>query len=107
MADGWKPIERIQEGGISLVSATRANELIDAVNALMGARIVPIAGFGKMMAAGGQVVYDFTAADGRFTVSGNVQEQIDAINNRLDNATINGEGTCMGNNIAINISLNI
>lgn len=108
MADGWKPIERIQEGGVSLVSAKKANELIDAINALMGAKIVPIAGFGKMMAAGGQVIYDYTAADGR--LGGNIdglQGQIDNINNRINNATINANGVCMGNNITINISLNI
>lgn len=65
MAEGYIPIPRIVVGEESLVSASRANKLIDAVNALMGAKIAPIANVGKMMASGGHVIYDFQVFDSR------------------------------------------
>lgn len=115
MADGWIPIPRIQEGGISLVSATEANKLIDAVNALMGAKIAPIANVGKMLSAGGQVIYDYTAFDSRLRAvegaiygpSGNntvsLSNKVNMIVNSLNTASINA--TCNANTSAITVSI--
>lgn len=97
MAEGFNPIPRIQEGGISLMSAAKANEVIDLVNALGAAQISPYANIGKMMMAGGRAIYDFAALDSRLR----------AIEYRLGHANITASGTCNANVITINIGLNI
>lgn len=112
MADGFKPIPRCKPGGVSLVSADYANMLIDFANAIGGGKVAPIANVGKFLLAGGQFILDLSVLDQRLRALeggaiGNVQAQINAINNRLDNANIIANGSCSGNNISINISLNI
>ena len=108
MADGYLPIPRVVEGGESLVSAKYANMLIDAINALMKAKVAPVAGVGNMLAAGGQVVYDFTQFDQRLKVvegltlgpvGGNgvtLQNKVNSIIQSIDNATANA--SCGANN---------
>ena len=65
MADGWKNIPRCTPGGISLVSADYANQLIDLANAIGGGKVAPIANVGKMMLAGGQFILDLSLFDAR------------------------------------------
>lgn len=65
MADGFTPLPRIVKGDVSLVSAERANQLIDFVNAIGGGKIAPIANVGKMMMAGGQFILDLSLMDAR------------------------------------------
>lgn len=112
MADGVPLIPECKPGGDSLVSAAYANKIIIPLNGILQGRVAPIAGVGSFKYAGGMFILDLSLFDQRVRAlesgtSANTQDQIDAINNRLDNATINGSGECMGNNISINISLNI
>jgi len=65
MADGFKPIPRCQPGGISLVSAEYANQLIDVLNAVGGGRVAPFANVGSFKLAGGQFILDLSAFDTR------------------------------------------
>ncbi len=119
MADGYTPIPRCSEGGISLVSAEYANLLIDMINAIGSGKVAPIANVGKMMLSGGQFILDLSAFDARLrfvegaingpagnnTVS--LANRVTILENRVNNPTIIANGSCTGNNIAINISLNI
>lgn len=59
------PIELIQEGGESLVSARRANEIITPLNAILSAKVSPIANVGMIKYAGDSFILDLTALDGR------------------------------------------
>lgn len=65
MAEGFKPIPRCQPGGVSLVSAEYANQIIDLANALGGGKVSPIANVGKMLLAGGQFILDLSVLDQR------------------------------------------
>jgi len=133
MADGFKAIPRCVPGGVSLVSSDYANQLIDVINAIGGGTVSPIANVGKMMLAPPAFILDLAPFDARLraveglvygpagnnteslenrisNIENNVtilQDNIVTITNRLDNADIIANGTCSGNNIAINISLNI
>ena len=83
-------IARIEVGGESLVSAAKANELIDAINALRNMQIVNGNNIGTVAVTKTQVFLDFTKLE-----------------QRLLDPTITASGTCANNNITINISLNI
>jgi hypothetical protein len=65
MADGFKNIPRCQPGGLSLVSADYANQLIDFANAIGQGRVAPIANVGKFMLAGSQFILDLSLFDQR------------------------------------------
>jgi hypothetical protein len=65
MADGASPIPLIQPGGVSLVSATLANQLIVPLNAIIHAKVAPVAGIGSFKYAGGEYILDFAALDKR------------------------------------------
>lgn len=97
MADGFIPIPRCVEGGDSLVSASYANKIIIPLNAILNGRVAPIANVGTFKFAGGQFILDLSALDGRLR----------AVERRLNGASITANGSCSGNNISINISLNI
>lgn len=58
MADGFKPIRRCDVGGVSLVSADYANQLIDLINALGAATVAPSAGVGSFKLAKGAFILD-------------------------------------------------
>jgi hypothetical protein len=104
-------IARIEVGGESLVSAAKANELIDAINALRCATIAPSVNVGVVNCSSSQVIYDFALFDNRLKAveSGMTSSNtnITNIENRLANVTINGSGTCSGNNISITVNINI
>ncbi len=65
MADGFKKILQCKEGGLSLVSASYANELIDILNAFGSGIVAPIANVGSMKLAGGMFVLDLTPINNR------------------------------------------
>ena len=90
MASVFTNIPRCTVGGDSLVSAEYANRLIDAVNALMNMQIVGSNNIAKPAISGSQVFLDFSKLE-----------------ERLSNPSMTASGTCSGNNITINISLNI
>ena len=123
MATGFTPIPRCKEGGVSLISAEYANKLIDAINILGAMGIAPIANVGKATFGQPGLILDLSQLDGRLKA---VESQVFVnntpslsnrvsilenytvyLNNRMNNASIVANGTCTGNNIAINISLNI
>lgn len=128
MADGFTPIPAVIPGGVSLVSADYANKIIVPLNAILGGKVAPIANVGSMKYAGGQFILDLTALDGRLravedsllTVEGRINN-VKIISNvtytvenfatyvvdRMNNANISGSGSCSGNNITINVSLNL
>ena len=115
MADGFIPIPRIVVGEESLVSASRANEIIDLLNAIGGGRVAPIANVGKMMLAGGQFIIDLSLFDARlrkveaavYGPAGNnttsLANTVAMINNSLHAASINA--TCDENTRMINVVL--
>ena len=112
--EGFKPLKELIVGEASLVSVAVANPLVQTVNALGNMKIAPFANVGKILISQqtGQCIFDLSALDSRLravegAVQTNYQSQINNINSRLNNATINASGTCTGNNIEINISLNI
>lgn len=90
MAAVFTNIPRVVVGGDSLVSAEYANRLIDAVNALMNLQVVGANNIAKITSTGSQVFLDLSKLE-----------------DRLTNPTMTASGTCSGNNISINISLNI
>lgn len=111
-------IPRCQKGGESAVSANYFNQVIDAVNMVLSARIAPIANFAVIKFSGGFMVYDYTLADQRLKTleqavlgfdqnSESLESRVANIEARLNSATINASGNCTGNNIEINISMNI
>lgn len=65
MAKGFTPIKKVEVGGVSLVSAEYANQLIAAINILGGVRISPIANVGEATFGAPGMVLDFAALDGR------------------------------------------
>ena len=97
MPNAFTPIPLVQKGGVSLVSAEYANKLIVPLNAIMAGRIVPITGVGSIFYSGDQFILDLSQLDARMR----------AVEGRLNNANITANGSCSGNNITINISLNI
>lgn len=123
MPEGYKPIPRCQEGGVSLISSDYANKLIDVINAFGSGKVAPIANVGQMLLSGGQFILDLSVLDQRLraietaglaanisALQNNVtilQNNVTTINNRLNNASISANGSCTGNNITINVSLNI
>lgn len=139
MADAFKPIPLVQPGGLSLVSAEYANQIIVPLNAILAGKVAPIANIGSMKYAGGQFILDLSALDGRLraleaqiisnsaNLVDNVRNLENRINNvkvisnvtytvenfatyvvdRMNNANISGSGSCSGNNITINVSLNL
>ncbi len=125
-------IPRIEAGGDSLVSAKKANELIDAINAIRAAMITPNTNVGKFSVSGSQFILDLSQFDQRLqaveaqsgsdstnitllqnnvTILQNnvsvLQNNVTTINNRLNNVTINGSGSCAGNNITLTVNINI
>lgn len=62
---GQQPIQRIEVGGVSLVSAERANQIIDRLNDISQARVAPIAGVGKFVSAAGSFILDLSQLDER------------------------------------------
>lgn len=131
MADGFTPIPTVMPGGVSLVSADYANKIIVPLNAILAGKVAPIANVGSMKYAGGQFVLDLSALDGRLRRAedalATVQDTLLRIDNvivisnnsytienfatyvvdRMNNANISGSGSCSGNNITINVSLNL
>ena len=108
-----------QEGGESLVSAKYANQVIVPLNAILNGKIAPIANVGSMFYSGGLFVLDLSLLDARlrkvegavYGPAGNntvsLANRVTVIENRINNANITANGSCSGNNITINISLNI
>ena len=90
MAGVFTNIPRVTVGGDSLVSAEYANRLIDAVNALMNLQVVGANNIATVSITAGQVYLDFAKLE-----------------DRLTNPTVTANGSCSGNNITINISLDI
>lgn len=116
MAEGFLPVVRCQEGGVSLVSANYANQIIDTLNRLGLVTISPVANVGAAKMAGNGLILDLSALDGRLKklesllyVNGtaSIENRVSNIEYRLNHANISGSGTCSGNNISINVSLNI
>jgi hypothetical protein len=119
MAEGFKPIPRCQPGGISLVSAEYANQIIDLANALGSGKIAPIANVGKMMLAGGQFIIDLSVLDQRLRAveggassGGNVTAGIlpFGINDTSPNAnfaSVNVRFATVGNNVPAGIGTDI
>jgi hypothetical protein len=111
-------IARIEPGGESLISAKKANELIDAINAMRAAVLFPNTNVGSFLVTNSQFILNLSQFDQRLQAvessassSSNsitsIQNNITIIENRLNNPNITASGTCTGNNITINISLNI
>ncbi len=125
-------IARITPGGASLISANKANEIIDAINALRSFVLTPNVNVGSFAFTPSQAFLDLTLFDNRLRVvesqsssSSNsitllqnnvtilqnnvsvLQNNVTTINNRLNNVTINGSGSCAGNNITITVNINI
>lgn len=90
-------IAPVVAGEESLVSAKRANELIDAINAIRAGTVAPAVNVGKFSCTANQFILDLSLFDNR----------LKAVEDRLNAASINASGACSGNNITINISLNI
>lgn len=65
MADGFKPIRRCDVGGVSLVSADYANQLIDLINALGAATVAPSAGVGSFKLARASFTLDLSPMEMR------------------------------------------
>lgn len=65
MSAGAQKIPLVQVGGVSLVSAEYANQLIERLNAFSDATVAPIAGVGSFKVADKSVVLDLTALDAR------------------------------------------
>lgn len=72
------------------MSADYANLLIDAINALMNMQVVGANNIATVTIAGSQVYLDFSRLE-----------------DRLSNPTVTANGSCSGNNITINIGIDI
>lgn len=115
----------------SLMEAGPANELVDAINAIMLAKVTPD-GFGKFVVSGNNLVLDLSSlldqlqtiiarevakatggSDGSGGSGGSggggggngqtVQQQIDTLNSRLDNASITA--SCSNGNVTVTLKL--
>lgn len=93
MQTTWSPIKRIEAGGTSLLSAEKANELIDAINALGRMQINPTANVGTFYMGNPFGILDLGLLDSRLS---NVEA-------RLANPAINA--ICNGSNIDITLTL--
>ena len=113
-----KNIALIEAGGESLVSAKRANEIIERLNAITSAILAPNVNVGNFQTTGSQFILDLSLFDSRLkavedelgtgTGSNNsITNRVSNIENRLENVTINGSGSCSGNNISITVNINI
>lgn len=89
----WTAIRRIEVGGVSLISADKANELIDAINYLASMTVNPAANVGAFKMGAPAAILDLTLLDNRLS---NVEQ-------RLDNANIIGQ--CVGNTINITLTI--
>lgn len=117
MAEGYKQIPRCQPGGVSLVSAEYANQLIDLANAIGSGKIAPIANVGKMMLAGGQFILDLSQFDARLravegATSGgganvSLPFQINDTSPNANFASVNVRFATIGNNIPAGIGTDI
>lgn len=65
MPGNAKPIPRVQVGGVSLVSADYANQLIDILNAVIAAEVAPIANVGTFVVSKDKIILDLSRLDGR------------------------------------------
>lgn len=79
MASPSEQIPRVQVGGVSLVSAEYANQLIDRLNAIGGATLAPIANVGSFKFAGGSFILDLSVLDRRVFACENVSAQHNAL----------------------------
>ncbi len=120
-----KNIARIIPGGVSMISAEKANELIDRINAITCGYIFPNVNVGTLNVSGSQFIIDLSQLDERLQAvesqsdssSNNItsmqnnitilQNNVTTVENRLNNVTINGSGSCAGNNITITVNINI
>lgn len=96
MADAKKTIEPIMPGGASLISATKANELIAVLNSLLLARVTPTANVGTIFQSPTGIVLDLSALIGRVT----------SLESRMSSSTanfisINSSLTSISNNVSI------
>lgn len=122
-------IARLEKGKTpSLLSAEKGNELIDTINSLQGMTVSP-QGTGSLVSSKNNTVLDLSpirtlldqlalqvanlmngldGTDGGSEAITNLQNQIDTIKNRLDNASISMEAFCNPDStITINATLNI
>lgn len=123
MASTSQTIPRAQKGEApSLVQAEFANKLIDPLNAILAAKIAPLAGMGFVAYAGGQFIIDLTAADQRFrNLEGaavdlsNIFARLNAIENTVNDiitalnaASINATASCdNAGTITVGVTLTI
>ncbi len=103
MASGNQKIPRCQVGGDSLVSAAYANQLIDFINSISGAKISPVAGVGSFAMSGGQFILDLAALDARVRAVEQLGAKVNGIIAAMNNANISA--SCNANTSAITVTL--
>ncbi len=122
MASIISDIPRIVPQGDSLISAAKANELIDMINALKNMLVNPIQNGITISGTKGQIIFDWTQLDSRITMleslvtgsatngastnaNASLSGRVSNLEFRANNITGNGSGTCNGNGITLTLNI--
>ncbi len=106
MSSGVQKIPRIVEGGVSLVSANLANQLIDILNSLLDGKVSP-AGCGSFKFSKDQYELNLSQLDSRLRIleaqtSNVLSSRLNAVISSIGNSTINA--TCNANTSTITVT---